>query len=190
MDPFIYPVPPAPRTAVLVPWFRNIFGDGFRDAVTSAFPDAASSKWGATLFAAQPIRVFREGWGIAAAEYAPAAIAGTCEQLRELTPWRIPSLTHAVIVLARPDGKRLSDLDRDRLWRAFQVPVFEQIVALSGELLAFECEAHDGLHVESPDLPLDGETLFVEPCPCGRKTPRIGVVEGLESERRAAAFAR
>jgi hypothetical protein len=28
------------------------------------------------------------------------------------------------------------------------VPVFEQILADDGSLLAMECEAHDGLHVE------------------------------------------
>ena len=170
MDPFIFPVPPAPRTAVLVPWFRN--------------------PWSIPLLTRQPIRVFREGWGVEAARYEAAAIAGTVEQLRALMPWRIPSLTHAVIALARPRGKRLSEGDRDRLWRAFQVPVFEQIIGKSGELLAFECEAHDGLHVESSNLPLKGEALCTALCPCGRKTPRIGVTEGTESERRLAAYAR
>ncbi len=155
MNPFIYPVSQAPRTAVLVPWFR--------------------SPWSVPFLTHQSVRVFPEGWGVEAARHEPAAIAGTGEQLRALMPWRIPSLTHAVIVLARPRGRRLSDLDRDRLWRAFHVPVFEQVVGKAGELLAFECEAHDGLHVESPRLPLKGEIVCTEPCACGRETPRIGV---------------
>lgn len=125
-----------------------------------------------------------------AARYQPAAIAGTSRQICALMPWRIPSLTHAVIVLARPQDKRLNDLDRDLFWSSFHVPVFEQIIGNSGELMAFECEAHDGLHLESHHTALTHETTCSEPCPCGRKTPRIGVTDWVESEHRIAACAR
>ncbi len=166
---FVYPVPPAPRTAVLVSWFQ--------DAPHAALIGSA-------------IRVFREGWGIRAAQFEPAALAGTFEQIRELMCWRIPSLTHAVIILERPRHKRLSEIDRERLWRAFRVPVFEQVIGPWGELWAAECEAHDGLHLISPRMPISGEIVHVSPCPCGRKTPRIGVVDGSRMSRRVAAYAR
>ena len=105
-----------------------------------------------------------------AAAFAPAAVAGTFEQLSDLARNGIPSLTHSVIVLWRAGEPRLSEADRDTLWAAFRVPVFEQVIGKSGKRLAAECEAHDGLHVESPALPLEGESVDESPCPCGRKS--------------------
>ena len=92
--------------------------------------------------------------------------------------------------LRRPGARRLTENDRESLWRDFRLPVFEQIIGPSGDLLAAECEAHDGLHVESSDLPLERETVDRSPCPCGRTTPRIAVARGAELERRVAANAR
>jgi hypothetical protein len=80
-------------------------------------------------------------------------------------------------VIARPGEPRLNDTDRDRLWRAFRVPIFEQIVGRAGELLAAECEAHDGLHIESPRLKIEGLPIDASPCACGRKTPRLPPAE-------------
>ena len=171
MEVFQYPIAPAPRTAVLVNWF-------------------SSGRFGQGILTPQPIRVFRKGWGPKAAAFAPAAIAGTWEQLRSLKRASAPSLTHAVIVLWRPGQERLTEADRDRLWDAFRVPVFEQVIGKSGELLAAECEAHDGLHLESSRLPIDSEYVDAAPCPCGRKTSRIGGTQGVALLRRIAAYAR
>src|SRR5258708_2127553 len=110
--PFVSPLQPAPRTAVLVPWFRS----------------------------SGQIRVFDGGWSGAAANFAPEAIAGTLDQLETLAGSAAP--THAVIVLGRTHGPRLLEAARDRLWQAYRVPVFEQIIGRSGRLLAAECEAH------------------------------------------------
>ena len=160
-DPFVYPVHPAPRTAVLVPWFHE------------------------SVLTNRPLRVFPHGWSAEAAAFAPVAVAGTLEQLNALAREGIPSLTHSIIVLSQPDQKRISDADREGLWWAFRVPLFEQVIGKSGKLLAAECEAHDGLHVVSPDLPLHGESVDDSLCPCGRKTRRIGV-----THRAVAAYAR
>lgn len=157
----MYPVHPAPRTAVLVPWFHE------------------------SVLTNRPVRVFPHGWSVDAAAFAPAAVAGTLEQLSALSRAGISSLTHAVIILSRPEQQRMTDADRESLWWAFRVPVFEQVIGKSGKLLAAECEAHDGLHVGSPDLSLHGESLDDSLCPCGRKTARIGV-----THRAIAAFAR
>ncbi len=166
MEFFVYPIPPAPRTAVLVPWFSKA-----KDSPRS-------------------VRIFSGGWGPDAAAFEPAAIAGTYEQLRALDLRSAPSLTHALIVLSRPGEGRLTEENRDRLWRTFGVPVFEQIVGRSGELLAAECEAHDGLHIESPHLRVGHEYVDASPCPCGRKTPRFGGAQGTALLRRIAAYAR
>ena len=186
MECFEYPIPPAPRTAVLVPWFsKKTFAKKTFSKKTFA------KKWFyETTFDKNPVRIFAEGWGPEASAFAPAALVATFEQLCSLDRQSVPSLTHALIVLGRPGSDRLSEEDRDRLWKAFRVPVFEQVIGTSGELLAAECEAHDGLHLESPRLPLDDEYLDASPCPCGRKTPRIGGTQGAALLRRVAAYAR
>jgi phenylacetate-CoA ligase len=42
----------------------------------------------------------------------------------------------------------LSESDRDLLWDAFGVPVYEQFLGLGNELLAQDCDVHEGLHIE------------------------------------------
>ena len=139
-----YPIPPAPLTAILIKGFRQ----------------------------SGNIRVFEDGWTKEAAIFAPSAIAATPAQLHALPP--IPSIRNALIALIRPSEPNLSEDDRERLWRAFRVPVFEQRIDESCNLLAQECEAHDGLHIESPQAsPRAGEVLETGPCGCGRTTPRL-----------------
>jgi hypothetical protein len=159
----VYPIPPAPRTAILVGGFQS----------------------------SGNIRVFSGGWSAAAASFQPAAIAATPAQLDALVGTPIPSLRNALIALVRPGEPRLSLDDRERFWRAFRVPVFEQRIDRSGALLAVECEAHDGLHIEAPDLaPQPGEVLETASCGCGRTTPRLIAPERVENLGKSAASAR
>ena len=170
---FRYPMDPAPRTAVLAACFRQ-----------ARFP------------AKSPIRVFPRGWSEEVAAFAPAALASTREQLFGLAAAeRPPSLTHAVIVLESPGDGLLSAGERERLWRAFRVPVFEQIVGARGRLVAAECEAHEGLHVETPglpwgSLPSQGYRLELAACGCGRNTPRLVSALPAERTRSVAAYAK
>jgi hypothetical protein len=159
----VYPIPPAPATAILI--------EGFRSSGN--------------------IRVFAKGWSREAANFHPAAIAAAPAQLDALRGTPIPSLRNALIALVRPNEPRLTEDDRERLWRAFRVPVFEQRIDASGRLLAAECEAHDGLHIESPGAsPAEGEVLETAPCGCGRSTPRLVATERVENLRKVAAYAR
>lgn len=140
---FVYPIPPAPRTAILTGPFRSrgslrVFDDGDRDAVRG---------------------------------FAPQALAGTLAQLEALAGE--VSLTHAVIVFRSEWEAPLTEAQRDRLWRAFQVPAFEQMLGPGGSLLATECEAHDGLHIVSPRLAVGDHEIDVNPCACGRPTARM-----------------
>ena len=160
--PLLYPLESQPRIAVLGPWFRE----------------------------AGTVRVFRRGWNQESSRFAPQAIAGTWRQLQELAQNRAAQPTHAVIVIARAGMPLLSHADREQLWRAFQVPVFEQIVGVCGKLLAAECEAHDGLHLESEGVTAPGFLLDQSPCACGRKTPRLIPEARAERARAAAAYAR
>ena len=123
--------------------------------------------------------------------FAPAAIAATPAQLDALRSTRIPSLRNAIIALVRPGEPNLSEDEREHLWRAFRVPVFEQRIDESCNLLAAECEAHDGLHVQSPGLiPREGEIVETAQCGCGRTTPRLIAPQRAENLRKVAAYAR
>ena len=165
---FRYPMDPVPRTAVLAACFRQ----------PSLRPN-------------YPVRVFPEGWSEEVSAFAPAAIAAPREQLLGLAAAdQPPMLTHAVIALESRGDPLLSTAERAWMWRAFRVPVFEQIVEPDGELLAAECEAHDGLHIEIPGLSWDGYHVEMSPCGCGRKTPRLAPVMPAERARSAAAYAR
>ncbi|MBM3813306.1 MAG: hypothetical protein FJW20_16905 [Acidimicrobiia bacterium] len=134
----------------------------------------------------------------AAAEFDAAdCIAGPLEPLRNLARnGRLP-LRHSVIVFTGIGRLAARPADRDLLWRAFEVPLYQQLRGFQGELLAAECERHQGLHI-LPDavVELRGEELLLtslrnfrhpvlrlasgltgridhEPCACGRKSPRI-----------------
>lgn len=143
---FFYPVPPAPRTAVLSAAFRS---------------------QGA-------IRVFDDPAEIPA--FAPQALAGTLSQIESLAG--AVDLTHAVIVLRGESDAGLTHAERDRLWRTFRVPAFEQIIAPGGTLQAWECEAHNGLHIESADFDAGGQAVDVKPCACGKSTRRLASGDG------------
>ena len=155
----VYPIPPAPKTAVLI--------NGFRPTAN--------------------IRVFENGWTDEAVTFAPASIAATLAQLHALPI--IPSLRNALIALVRPNDPSLSEEDREHLWRNYRVPVFEQRIDDSCHLLAAECEAHDGLHLQSELSPREGELLETTPCGCGRTTPRLIAIARVENLRKIAAYA-
>ena len=157
-----YPIGRAPRTAVLVPWFR----------------------------ASGEVRVFRRGWTVDAAAFAPQSIVATWSQLEALIAQDIVSPERSLIVVSNLGDPLLTADQRDRLWRAFHVPVFEQIVGRNGELYAAECEAHDGMHLEDSEASLENYAVERIPCACGRKSPRIVPAKPVELARAAAAFAR
>lgn len=134
-------------------------------------------------------------------EFAPQALAAPVDALRAGAdlPSVFGPLRNAVIAFTGILEGPLTPEDGDRLWRQYQVPVFEQFLGMEGELLAWECEIHHGLHVReeaaffegggqdrlmvsflaNPRLPmLRLETgmsgrLVEEPCPCGEPAPRL-----------------
>lgn len=135
----------------------------------------------------------------------PESIAGPLDTLRALARgiesgnlW-IPKLRHSVVAFAGLLEGPISEEDLDLFWNVFKVPVHEQFYGFGGELLAWECEAHQGLHINSknavfeegsraellvslignPYQPvfrlvsgLSGK-LVDERCACGRTGPRI-----------------
>jgi hypothetical protein len=115
----------------------------------------------------------------------------------------LPSLRCAIVVLSSletPCGP-MTDDHRDLLWRAFGLPVFEQLLGADGRVVARECEVHDGLHAERVSVhPETGDTMILgqatgcsaeivnSHCDCGLETPRIRNLVRLR-ERAAAAAA-
>ena len=138
---FVHPMDPMPRTAILAPGFLE------------------------TKLA----RVFPTGWNDAADRFQPTSIAGPPEQLRRLARQGIRP-QHSVVAFTYDGQEGLTAADRELFWKTFGVPVFEQLLSASNELLAMECDAHDGLHLVG-----DFEHLRAgrSTCPCGNPAPRL-----------------
>jgi hypothetical protein len=108
----------------------------------------------------------------------------------------LPSLRCAIVVLSSLPtlGGPMTDDDRDLLWRAFGLPVFEQLLGADGRVAARECEVHDGLHSEDGETLITGEAtgcsaeIVTGLCYCGLETPRLRNMVRLR-ERTAAAAA-
>jgi hypothetical protein len=126
--PFIHPLDPEPRTAVLAGGFRQT----------------------------RLVRIFPQGWNEQAARFNPTSIAGPLDQLRRAARVGV-RLEHAVVAFTYAGDSGLSHADREMFWAAFGVPVFEQYLGPKNQLLAAECDAHCGLHVVSgcADFDLD-----------------------------------
>ena len=138
---FIHPMDPTPRTAILAPGFQET----------------------------KLVRVFPAGWTEQAARFNPTSIAGPPEQLRRLTGLGL-QLRHAVIAFTYQGQAGLSSDDRDLFWDSFGVPVFEQHLSHSNQLLAMECDAHAGLHVMGD---VGHQRLDRNSCACGNPAPRF-----------------
>jgi hypothetical protein len=102
----------------------------------------------------------------------PFGLALSLANRKQLGLFELPSLNTAIVVLTSLDDTPLAGRHRDLLWRAFGVPVFEQLRGSDGAVIASECEVHDGLHFRR-DLPgLRGE-IVTDHCACGAETPRL-----------------
>lgn len=142
----------------------------------------------------------REEW-ITLETYRPRVLVGDTAHLHELAQrveanvLDLSSVDHAIFALTHCGGEPLNDVLRVVLWQAFGVPVYELFMGRSG-VLACECEAHDGWHVEpglnfrvsNGELLVDGFGAKPMPtglsgsietaiCPCGREGPRLTGVE-------------
>jgi hypothetical protein len=120
-------------------------------------------------------RVFPNGWDSDVVIFRPEAIAGTFNQLLRIADAGV-ELTHAVICVTWSVDHLLTDAQRDILWDALGVPVFEQILGPGNVLLANECHAHTGLHITPA---YQGPMIDIARCACGRSSaPAITVNYG------------
>jgi len=81
---------------------------------------------------------------------------------------------HAVFPLLSPSSPFLDESDRETLWEIFQVPVYALLVDGRDDVVGYECEAQDGLHLRKDYA---ARLLFgrIESalCECGRPGPRL-----------------
>jgi hypothetical protein len=155
-----------------------------------------------------------EGWR-ARLGFPAEALAGPTGELARLagdSEAGQPAATRGarrLIVYTKLGDRLLSAAVREQLWRAFELPVFEQLRGLDCELLASECEAHQGLHLESDAAVfeiLDGELVVTslvdlrypvlrlrtglagsierQPCACGGTAPRFLAAEAAAPVRK------
>jgi hypothetical protein len=184
-----YHLKPMPRLAVLM--------DGFKPT--------------------REVRCFPEGWGENLNRFRPETIAGPVSALRRMAKMVLargasfPHLKRPLIAftgLPFPERTMLTDDDRHLFWKAFGVPAFERWLGFGLETLAKECEAHDGLHLNTdaaifqtrfnglqnelivtsldhlshPVLRLAtglAAEITFQPCHCGQAGPRLKSVQPL-----------
>jgi hypothetical protein len=60
-----------------------------------------------------------------------------------------PRLQHSIVALTSFGSPPLTDGDRESIWRAFRVPLFEHLLGPDGLPFATECAAHEALHVRT-----------------------------------------
>jgi hypothetical protein len=120
-----WPLPPPARTAVLMAGFREH----------------------------REVKVFSDEKRSGLIRFDPESLAGPVPELRRLAELvesrsiRISLPIHSMIAFSLLPQAFLSEEARDLFWRVFKVPVFSQILSPSCEVLAWECEAHEGYHV-------------------------------------------
>ena len=122
--------------------------------------------------------------------FRPNAFAGRHEVIASLAAEpavKSLNLRNAVIVFREPGEAALDECRRNELWRLFQVPVFEQILSAEGDLIAYECEAHSGLHIGRAEAFPDTGLIDTRRCECGDIAPRITSTVSKPKVRSAAA---
>ncbi len=158
-----WPLPPPARTAVLMEGFREHRG------MVKVFGDEKRSGW---------------------MRFAPEALAGPAPELRRLAELvenrsiSIPHPVHSVIAFSLLPQAFLSEEARNLFWRVFKVPVFSEILSPSCEVLAWECEAHQGYHIagDSAIFEIDhtgGEEELLATSLVDRRRPVLRMATGI-----------
>ena len=133
--------------------------------------------------------------------------------------WQWRALAHrsgplpgSMTVLTGPGCGFLSAGDRDLFWQVYQAPIYERLIGFDVRTAAWECDAHDGLHIDGDEAVfeiVDGELVLTSlsqrflrartgfaaewsrgDCPCGAAAPRIRLVGEYNQHQNADAGVR
>ena len=100
------------------------------------------------------------------------AITGTFQELEQAGAAGVRA-SRIVFPMHRIEGPSLSSSERDMLWELFQVPAYVLMLDGKGRVVAYECEAHSGLHLINQETrPVDGD-IETSLCECGRPGSRV-----------------
>lgn len=146
--------------------------------------------------------------------FRPQVLVGPAADLLELATiaktemMDVSSVDHALFVLTTCGDEPLSDVSRVVLWQTFGVPVYELFVGRDNKVLASECEAHEGWHIEADaDFFMRNRELHVRvprqnvmstglianietaPCACGREAARVMDLQVCDARENRAALA-
>ena len=143
-------------------------------------------------------RYFSQAQEIELQTYSPQILIGSSEDLLKLaahveqSSLDLSQLDRAIFVLTDCRDIPLREAARAVFWQAFGIPVYELLLGGDGSLLAAECEAYEGWHIESGitfsspggqlwyrtrrgysgGTGLTG-TVEAQGCPCGRAGQRL-----------------
>jgi phenylacetate-CoA ligase len=130
------------------------------------------------------VKVMAQNWSKGLKRFGASALAAPVGVLRsfaeavEAGEQEAPSLRHFVVSFTGGEQGELAEDDRERFWRVFQVPVFEQRLGFDGRVIAYECEAHDGLHIVPERAAIEetahSELLLTSLTDLRRPTLRVG----------------
>ena len=109
----------------------------------------------------------------AAGKKEPIALYGAYEELAAAACTGI-HVERAVFPLRGASDPFLTGPERDALWTMFQVPIYTLLVDRRGDVVAYECEAQDGLHLrEGYNQGVLFGRVESKPCECGRPGARL-----------------
>ena len=94
----------------------------------------------------------------------------------------------AVFPVLGPAMPFLDEFQRDLLWECFRVPVYALLVDGGENVVGYECEVQEGLHLREDYAArlLFGRVEF-GPCECGRPGPRLLPEKAVQPRVEAAA---
>ena len=146
--------------------------------------------------------------------YRPRVLVGSAPHLKRLAERiqrraiELSSVDHAIFALTECGHKPINDVFRVTLWQTFGVPVYELFIGDTGNLLASECELHEGWHAEpNTAFSLINDQLMIDTparnrivtgltgdiqhavCPCGRTSARVLDIRPFSRRRARQALA-
>ena len=109
----------------------------------------------------------------AAAETVSPALYGAYEELSRAAGAGA-RVIRAVFPLCRPANPFLTESQRDALWEMFQAPVCALMLDGRGDVVGYECETQEGLHLRADYAAgLPAGEIESKLCECGRPGPRL-----------------
>lgn len=133
---------------------------------------------------ASGIKVMAQNWSKGLKRFGASALVAPVSVLRSLAAaieagdQEAPPVRHFVVSFTGSEQGELAEDDRERFWRVFQVPVFEQRLGFDGRVIAYECEAHNGLHIVPERAAMEetatSELLLTSLTDLRRPTLRVG----------------